>query len=645
MNDQDPIDGLPQPVPQDVPTTADATGTPVPAIPPVEPTPARAAQPAAFATTTQPTEASLESVGAVLTPTSPVEVGRAARPSRARWAIAGLVALLVVALSGIGLFALVGASSDSVVSAWTPSDAIVYAEVRADLPGDQRQNLGRFLAHFPGFADQSTLETKLDQTLDKLVGQASGGKHDWSKEIKPWFGGQVAVSMSAFPTLSFGDPSVAADSTRALLVVSQKDPAAAIAWLKSLPRTQPGSDETYKNVTLTVYSQGTGPKVAATATGGVLLVGDEASVKAAVDRDGKDGLAGLKSFKAAMAGISGDQVSRTYLDFKGYFAALSAMEQSLGAGSVGMDQALLDKLPGWAGIGGRVESDALVSDIVTPLVDGAPKVADAESAIAGHLPGSTLALVEAHDYGKLIAAQLGQLKTDPNLADGFKQVDQTLAAIGGVDHLVGWVGDLAIVVTADGGAPGGGLVIVPTSVDAANQLATQLRNIVALAGGSSEITIKDEPYGAGTISTIDLGDLSTLAQWATGSSGSGSALGLPISGHLEISYTIQGGVAIVGVGPAWVKSIVDVKAGSALADQARYKDAMGRVGTKNAASLFVDLSAIRKLAEPIVTQRGDSTYATDVKPYLSPFDVLAGASRTSDGRTLSRYVITVINPQ
>src|SRR5207342_2598447 len=130
---------------------------------------------------------------ASVTPTAPVQaVPPPKRPSRARWAIAGLIALIVVALSGAGLYALVGASNSSLVSAWAPADSVAYVEIRADLPGDQRQNLGRFLAHFPGFADQSTLETKLDQTLDRLVDKASDGKRNWSKEIKPWFGGQIA---------------------------------------------------------------------------------------------------------------------------------------------------------------------------------------------------------------------------------------------------------------------------------------------------------------------------------------------------------------------------------------------------------------------------------------------------------------------
>jgi hypothetical protein len=94
-----------------------------------------------------------------------------------------------------------------------------------------------------------------------------------------------------------------------------------------------------------------------------------------------------------------------------------------------------------------------------------------------------------------------------------------------------------------------------------------------------------------------------------------------------------------------VKSIVDVKAGSSLANEARYKDAMARVGASNASSFFVDITAIRKLVEPLIAKEGGSNYVSDIKPYVAPFDVLAGASRTSDGKTVSRYILTVINPQ
>jgi hypothetical protein len=569
------------------------------------------------------------------TPTAPVEPALAVRPARRRWAVAGLVALVVVALSAAGLFALVGATNSSLVSAWTPADAVVYLEVRGDLPGDQRQNLGRFLAHFPGFADQATLDQKIDETLDRLIDGMSGGKRNWSKDIRPWFGGQLAVSLSSFPTMTGTDPAAGMADAHGLLVATQKDPAAAIAWLKSLS-SDTATDESYNGVTLTVYAHGSAPRVAATATSGVLLVGDLASVKSAVDRGGTDGLAASKAFRSATAGLDGDQLTRAYIDLKAYLDAVKSTLGSTGGAGLGLDQAILDRVPAWVGTGGRVESDALVGEAVAPLVEGAPTVADSESVIARHLPASTLAVFEAHDYGKLLTAQLDQLRKDPALADGFKQVDQAAAVLGGLDHLIGWIGDIGVVVTADGNTPGGGLVIVPTGVDEANQIVTQLKNLVALAGGSSGVAIRDEAYGSGTITTIDFGDLGKLL----GQAGGGSAA-LPISGHAEVSFTVQGGVAIVGSGPAWVKSIVDVKAGASLADQARYRDALARVGSKNATSIFVDLAAIRTLVEPLVARDAGAKYQTDVKPYIVPFDVLAGASRTSDGRTVSRYILTV----
>ncbi len=564
--------------------------------------------------------------------TAPVEVRHGPRPSRARWAVAGVIALVIVALSAAGLFALAGASGSSQVAAWAPSDSIVYTEVRGDLPGDQRQNLGSFLAHFPGFADQSSLDAKLDEAFDRIVGKASNDKHDWTKEIKPWFGGQVGLSVSDLPTTA-----AKAKDTRALVVVSQKDPAAAIAWTKSIA-SGTAKDESYKGATLTVFDTSDGVAAAATATGGVLLIGDEASVKSAVDRGGKDGLTTVANYNTAMSSLSGDQLSRTYLDMHAYFAAMKDMAGSLGGGAT-IDAAALAKLPDWFASGTRVESDAIAGELVAPLPSGATKVVDKPSEIAKHVPSTTLALLEAHDVGTTLQTGLAEAKKQTAYADSIAQIEQAAAMLGGLDNAVGWIGDAAIVVTSDGKTPGGGLVIVPTDTKKADQFITQVKNLLALAGGSSGATVKEEPYGSGTITTVDFGDINKLM------GGSVSAAGSPLTGNAELSFTNQGGVVIVGVGPAWVKSIVDVKPGSSLADQARYKDAMARVGTSNASSLFFDIAATRVLVEPLVAKQPGSTYATDVKPYVAPFDVLAGATSTKGDTGTIKYVLTVTKPQ
>jgi hypothetical protein len=576
---------------------------------------------------------SVEPAVVVAAATAPVDVRPGPRSSRARWAIAGLIALVIVALSAAGLFALAGASGSSLVEAWAPSDSMVYLEVRGDLPGDQRQNLGSFLAHFPGFADQSSLETKLDETFDRLVAKASSDKHDWTKEIKPWFGGQVGLSASGLPTAKGAD----AKSVRALLVASQKDPAAAMAWLKSIsPATS--ADEPYQGLTLTVWHTKSGAAVAATATGGVLLLGDEASVKSAVDRGGKDGLATSQSFKTAMAALSGDQLTRMYLDTRAYVDAMKSLTDSLGAGA-GLDATALAKLPDWLASGARFESDAISGELVAPLVDGATTVTDSESEIARHVPASTVVLLEAHDYGTLLQAFIAQLKKQPSYAAPLDQVEDAAKLVGGLDGAVGWIGDAGIVVTSDGKTPGGGLVIVPTDPAKADQFSTQVKNLLALAGTTASVIVKEEPYGSGTITTVDLGDINKLM--GGGVAGPGS----PLVGHAEISFTNQGGVVIIGAGPAWVKSIVDVKSGASLADQARYRDAMSRVGTSNASSAFLDLAAIRTLAEPLIKQIPNSKYATDIQPYLAPFDILAGASSTKGDTGRIKYVLTVIKPQ
>ena len=78
---------------------------------------------------------------------------------------------------------------------------MLYSDVRFDLPGDQRQEVSELLARFPGFEDASTLELKADDTFERLVTSATEGDVSYTDDIKPWFGGQVAVAMTGLPNL------------------------------------------------------------------------------------------------------------------------------------------------------------------------------------------------------------------------------------------------------------------------------------------------------------------------------------------------------------------------------------------------------------------------------------------------------------
>ena len=174
-----------EPPPPDPTTETSATPTPT--------------QPVGAAPVLTPADAAMAATAGTPTTTT------ARRGSRTRWALAALVVALVVGASAVVALALTSTSKTSMVLGYAPADAVAYAEARLDLPGDQRQQVAAFLSHFPGFADQAALPTKINETLDQLVSRATDGKQTYTKDIEPWFSGQVAYVAGPLPaSLSTG---------------------------------------------------------------------------------------------------------------------------------------------------------------------------------------------------------------------------------------------------------------------------------------------------------------------------------------------------------------------------------------------------------------------------------------------------------
>ena len=146
----------------------------------------------------QPAPGTAETSAIESKPIAPPPADGKGGSSRLRWIVAGLATILVVAtLGGVLFLAAPRAGAASATAHYAPADTGMYAEVRLDLPGDQRDNLAAFMSHFPGFADQAAFQQKLDETLNTLLSNKSNGALDWNNDVKPWFGGQIAV---------FGDP-------------------------------------------------------------------------------------------------------------------------------------------------------------------------------------------------------------------------------------------------------------------------------------------------------------------------------------------------------------------------------------------------------------------------------------------------------
>ncbi|MGH2465503.1 MAG: DUF3352 domain-containing protein, partial [Candidatus Limnocylindrales bacterium] len=365
-----------------------------------------------------------------------------------RWAVAAVATTVVVVGSVLGVAVLSSAKSASAVLPWAPADAMVYAEIRADMPGDQRANLLAFLSKFPGFADQTSFDAKADDGLDRLVKRLTDNKHDFSTEIKPWFGGQIGFSVDGTDASSPG----------VLVVVSVSDPVKAASWLKSVTPAS-WTHEVEGGLDLVESPAAAGePRFAFVPDGSVILAGSAAAVKTAVANGPTNALGDTAGFRAAANALNGDDLGSMFMNVKSYFKLLSTAEAQMltqvGSGAGGPAMPSLpaidtSKLPDWVAVRLQAESDHLVFDSAFPTVPGQPAQAARTSTLATELPASTIVQYELHDVGSLLKRSVTQIEGQPG-GPTAAQVDAALKYVGGIDKAVGWLGDADVVVLHDG---------------------------------------------------------------------------------------------------------------------------------------------------------------------------------------------------
>jgi hypothetical protein len=576
-----------------------------------------------------------------------VVVGPEARTqgSRSRWAIAlGVVAVVAIATAyAISLFT--GRAANAIVLGYVPGDSIMYGEVRMDLPGDQRMALGQFLSRFPGFADQSAIEGKVDEVLDRLVGSATDGDQAFSSDIKPWFGGELAFSLGALPdpsAVSGSDPAALGD-VRCLFLVSVKEATAAKAWIDSVVAESgtTTSSESYGGATLTLLSTEGGQQAAyAILDGKVAVIGDVASVKAAVDTKGAGTFGQTADLKSALDATSGDHVGFAYIALR---PVLEWATRIGGAEVAGLPTgAMTDLIPDWGAFALRIEGDGLVLEGLGAKPPSMDLGEARTSTVADHVPGNAIALAISDDYGKGILNTLELYRSDPSLKSTFDSVDQAMGFLGGSDAAIGWIGDLGVAVTRTGDGVEGGVLIAPTDRAAAERLFTSIRTLASLGGSTMGISVRDEVYAGTTITIVDLGDLTSLAGQAGLSPEMLGAEPLP-TGHVELAYAITDQVVVLGSGPGFVKSVLDTTTATSIAANDRYKTLVARVG-QGAGIGFLDVTAVRELIESHLVDADASEraeYETEIKPFLVPFDALVSSSSVKDDIYHSRLIVTV----
>ena len=265
------------------------------------------------------------------------------------------------------------------------------------------------------------------------------GEQSWTTDIEPWFGGQLAAERRR-PADQRGRRR---GSTRALVLVGVKDAAKAKAWADALAAKDGATTatETYNGVTITTITPPAGAsdmakglKAGYAVIGPVLALGDVDSVKAAIDTNGKTGLATDEQFKAASA-TPDRRPPRLRLRRQRRRSARRPRTWSAPW------RATLPRCPpcstrGWPpGPPSRSAPRTAPSSSsrARPHVDAGGPAKNSESKLPSLVPPTTVAFAEGHDVGEQVTRIKELIASDPQLADGLKQVEDTLALIGGLD--------------------------------------------------------------------------------------------------------------------------------------------------------------------------------------------------------------------
>ena len=625
------------PVPTASHTVGAASATDAPLAAPAETSAAAMAEPLT------PTAESIATEAVPRTPTQPV-----GPRSRTRWVVAGaVVTAVVIASTAIGL-ALTASSGRATVAGYVPADSVMYAEVRLDLPGDQRAEVAEFLSHFPGFADQAALDTKLDEVLDRLISEGTDGAQTFSTDIKPWFDGEVA--MAAGPE-TFEMSEAAEGGDHSIVLISIKDEALARAWFDEIFATRGATtNDTYGDTTVTTFTDATSAtKTVAFAIidGKVAAAGSLEAVHAAIDTNGSSGFADQPAVQAAASALEGDHVGFGYVALADLMEAATALMDEAAPDAPAI-AGLTELVPDWAAFRLRIEGDALVMDSATPDVAGAPGPdEDRTNGVAAWAPPTTIALGASNDVGATVDETIERYRAQPGAAEVLEQIEEAAGMLGGLDGILGWMGDTGVIVTATGETPGGALVSIPTDADAASRFFTTIRSFAALGGSQLGITVTDEDYAGTTITTVDLGSLDGLAGMAGALGGAEAPTPEPgslPSDPVRIAFAASDGVVVIGTGPDVVKAVLDAGPGPSLADDGRYQAAIGRVGNEHASVSYVDLAAVRTLIEAHLdeaTAEERAEYEESIQPFLAPFDTFAAAMVVGGDVDETHAVVTV----
>jgi len=501
-----------------------------------------------------------------------------------------------------GYLLLFSASTDR-ASALAPGDSAFYLNVYLQPSTGQQMNLGGLIGRLPGFADEASLDEKVDQVVQNLLG-STGLSLDYRTRIKPWLGNQVAVA---------GWPA-AGDVTApvAVLIAEVKDQALARAALGDLA-TETGlsfAPQTYEGIEIQVSDGG-----AYAFIGEMLVFGESPDgIEAVVDvQGGAEALSSREKFRATMGDLPADHLASAFVDLAALAEATETGEQfsafsTAGAALIAEPDGL--RLSGSAPFNrdGAASSSAAgfgLGGEPSSLVDWMPEDTIAEVVVFGlrqTLEDAEAAAASVPE-GEEITGALDTVRALAAFGFGI-DIDADLLPL--LDREVG----VAIAGLEDG-LPIGQLLLRPEDPEAAEAALTRIVERL-VATGASERTEE----GAGADITI-----------------------VTIPAAAEVAYAVRDGIIVIALGAEQVASALQAHAdGETIAGSDRYVRTFEVAGERAGNEAFIDIGAVVDLLGPTLGLPAD---ARDILGQIGSFGFTAPSR---DDQVEFHAVLTVDEP-
>jgi len=559
----------------------------------------------------------------------------AARPGAGRFLVIGLVAVLAVGIgTAVGIFLLnsrVGGAGAA--ATYVTADAPMYVEVRLDPSAGQDTALRELLGRFPAI-EGLDLDRPLYDQLGEMIDEQLAGQDEvpltWADDIEPWFDGRVAFAVTDLRLETMDRPSdrmAMPELPGMLAVIGVTDAAAARATIDRLVGEADAPFDESEHRGVTIFSHAEAGAYAVT-DDAILVAPDAAAITAALDThaDPDAGLAATDQLEAAIDALPSGWLAFSAFDFSGVMAAAfdeAAVGES--AAAVAAMQALIEHQPMRGAMAVTAQGDRIAIDGVSDAPTGPFAVENADRGLASEVPADALYYVESGNIGEALGAVLEAVKeaaaTDPEAAEQIAMAEAALGAE--LPELVAWIDDGAIAAGWDAAAPWAGVILVPSDVDAADRRLAQLATFASLAGldPSSGVSVTESEIAGQQVTTI---------RWS--GPDDAEALGMPVGDGIAIQYTVTEDRAIIGIGDAFIRRVLELDGADSLAADPRYAATIEELGgTANAGVAWLDLAATREAAMAAIAPMigfidPDGQLAASVEPWLLPLDRFASVT-------------------